>query len=119
MQLPVKEHMARLEAKIQDLMAQLQESKKNKLEIKLQMGTYEEELNGVRKEIEDYVLEKAGELQEVLKKVQETELKENNFLKMQVGQVQEDKVKVQQNALVLQNQIAEVEKDMGYRYYYD
>ena len=115
----MKEHIARLENKIQELLGELEGSKKTKLDIKLQMNTFEEELNGVRNEMQDLVVEQAAVIQTELRKVQETEMREVNFLKLQIGQVTEDKVKVQQNALVLQNQIAEVEKDMGYRYYYD
>ncbi len=53
------------------------------------------------------------------RKLTAIETDETTYLKQQVNQLTQDRIRLQQNTLVLENRVIESEKDVGFKFMYD
>ena len=65
-------------------------------------------------EILKIVLEEIANLEKDFRKLQSYDVSEMNFLKQQATQLQQEKMKIQQSAMLLDNKVANIEGDVGY-----
>eukprot|EP01017_Pseudomicrothorax_dubius_P045150 TRINITY_DN7765_c0_g1_i2.p1 TRINITY_DN7765_c0_g1~~TRINITY_DN7765_c0_g1_i2.p1 ORF type:complete len:126 (+),score=43.66 TRINITY_DN7765_c0_g1_i2:12-389(+) len=70
-------------------------------------------------EITKYVMEEMLRVEKEFKRLLNVDAAENTFLKQQVNQLNQDKVKLQQNALILETRVHEGETEVGFKNVYD
>eukprot|EP00331_Platyophrya_macrostoma_P015803 CAMPEP_0176471462 /NCGR_PEP_ID=MMETSP0127-20121128/41142_1 /TAXON_ID=938130 /ORGANISM="Platyophrya macrostoma, Strain WH" /LENGTH=82 /DNA_ID=CAMNT_0017866105 /DNA_START=347 /DNA_END=595 /DNA_ORIENTATION=- len=68
-------------------------------------------------EINRYMMEEIGRLEKEFKKLSDIDKSETVFLKQQMESLNQDKIKLQQNGLILESRVTEAESDVGYKQY--
>lgn len=71
--------------------------------------------NDNNSEMSNFIVNEAIKLTNDFKKFNQMENEEINILKQQVGVLVQDRMKLQQDTLVLENRVFETEKDLGYK----
>lgn len=70
-------------------------------------------------EISRFFLDEISRLSKELKNMNNIHTEETNFLKKQVNLLNQDRIKLTQNMLILENHVIENEKDVGFKNVYD
>lgn len=70
-------------------------------------------------EISRFFLDEVTRLSKELKNMNTIQTEETNFLKKQINLLNQDRIKLTQNILILDNRVAENEKDVGFKNVYD
>ncbi len=63
----------------------------------------------------NYVLDELKKIEKEFRKNTEIEKEETAYLKQQIGQVTQDKIKLQQHGLILENRVNQVENEVGFQ----
>ena len=90
----------------------MQELKEKTLIISTKFNDESSQLN--KNIMEDCIL-----LTKRLRNMIQIEREETSVLKYQVSQLCQEKIKLQQNVLVVENRVCETEKDFGFKYLYE
>ena len=72
-------------------------------------------MNGSFSNLTQFTLDESRRLSKQLREIAQQENEEARFLRAQVTQLTQDKIKLQQNTIVLDNRVTESEKDLGFR----
>ena len=72
-------------------------------------------MNSSFNNLTQFTLDEVRRLNKQLREIAHQENEETRFLRTQVTQLTQDKIKLQQNTIVLDNRVTESEKDLGYR----
>lgn len=70
-------------------------------------------------EISRFFLDEINRLSKELRNMNNIQNEECNYLKKQIGYLNQDRIKLTQNLLILDNRVAENEKDVGFKNIYD
>ena len=70
-------------------------------------------------EMSRFFLDEIGRLSKELKSMNNVQTEETNFLKKQINLLNQDRIKLTQNILILENHVIENEKDVGFKNVYD
>lgn len=70
-------------------------------------------------EISRFFLDEISRLSKELRNMNNIQTEETNFLKKQVNFLNQDRIKLTQNILILENRVIENEKDVGFKNVYD
>ena len=70
-------------------------------------------------EMSRFFLDEIDRLSKDLRNSNNIQTEETNFLKKQVNLLNQDRIKLTQNILILENRVAENEKDVGFKNVYD
>ena len=62
-----------------------------------------------------WIMEELVRMEKEFKKLGSIEKGESAFLKQQVQQLNQDKIKLQQNCLILESQVGEMENEVGFK----
>eukprot|EP01017_Pseudomicrothorax_dubius_P045149 TRINITY_DN7765_c0_g1_i1.p1 TRINITY_DN7765_c0_g1~~TRINITY_DN7765_c0_g1_i1.p1 ORF type:complete len:155 (+),score=38.11 TRINITY_DN7765_c0_g1_i1:134-598(+) len=119
MKLPVKSHLGKLEETCQELLKDLQNSRKEIQTLRSDLVALEHFNKEASNEITKYVMEEMLRVEKEFKRLLNVDAAENTFLKQQVNQLNQDKVKLQQNALILETRVHEGETEVGFKNVYD
>ena len=68
-------------------------------------------------DINKFTLEETLRIEKDFKKLCNLDKSEDNFLKQQLTQLNSDKIKLQQNVLILDSRVTEVENNVGFKSY--
>merc|ERR1711907_914268 len=105
MRLPIKGHILKLEDMLQNLLNELEDSRKNiqmlRSEFIAMEHSHKENCNNMSKEIMD----EACRLEKDYHKIQQLDKAEMHYLRQQIYNLNLDKIKLQQNTLVLENKV--------------
>ena len=93
----------------------LEESKKNIQKMRGEFLYLGFKNNDNNSEMSTFIVNEAIKITNNFKKLMQDEIDENNKTKQQVNMLIQDRVKLQQETLVLENRIFEFEKDLGYK----
>ena len=66
-----------------------------------------------------FFLDEINRLSKDLRNSNNIQTEETNFLKKQVNMLNQDRIKLTQNILILENRVIENEKDVGFKNVYD
>jgi len=75
--------------------------------------------NEQENELSRFFLDEVARLSKELKHINTIQNEETNFLKKQVNFLNQDRIKLTQNILILENRVVENEKDVGFKNVYD
>ena len=70
-------------------------------------------------EMSRFFLDEINRLSKDLRNSNNIQTEETNFLKKQVNMLTQDRIKLTQNILILENRVIENEKDVGFKNVYD
>lgn len=70
-------------------------------------------------EISRFFMDECERLSRELRNMNTVQTEETNFLKKQINLLNQDRIKLTQNILILENRVAENEKDVGFKNVYD
>ena len=70
-------------------------------------------------EMSRFFLDEINRLSKDLRNSNNIQTEETNFLKKQVNMLNQDRIKLTQNILILENRVIENEKDVGFKNVYD
>lgn len=70
-------------------------------------------------EMSRFFLDEISRLSKDLRNNNNIQTEETNFLKKQVNMLNQDRIKLTQNILILENRVIENEKDVGFKNVYD
>lgn len=68
-------------------------------------------------ELNRYMMEEMLRMEKDFRKLADVDKAETIFLKQQMNQLNQDKIKLQQNGLILESRVTEAESDVGYKQY--
>mmetsp|Transcript_57434 Transcript_57434/g.65524 ORF Transcript_57434/g.65524 Transcript_57434/m.65524 type:complete len:165 (+) Transcript_57434:193-687(+) len=111
--LPVKTHLADLNQRVGDLQKGLHENSKEIQMLRGDESGLEHFCKDSCDEITQLLMTELGKVHDDLKKVISVDKQESSFLKNQVNTLSQEKMKLQQNALILESRIVDVEAQVG------
>ena len=92
----------------------MNDNKKEAQLLRSECATFEHKLTENTNDILKEILEDVTNLEKDFRKLQALDLNEMTFLKQQQNQLQQEKLKLQQACVLLENRIANTEGDVGY-----
>lgn len=101
---------------IRDLNLDLEDSKRNIQIIRSELLSLGHLNNEACQDVSRFVMDEAIRITKDFKNIQNIESDETKFLKEQVNYLSQDRIKLQQNTLVLENRVMEAEKDIGFTF---
>ncbi|EAR84999.1 hypothetical protein TTHERM_00529510 (macronuclear) [Tetrahymena thermophila SB210] len=117
--LPIKNHLERLDMTLENLLKDLEDSKKDLQSLRNDVVSLGHLNNDQCSELSRFVMDETLRLAKDFRKLTNIEQDECTYLKQQVNQLTQDRIRLQQNTLVLENRVNETEKDVGFRHMYD
>jgi len=115
MRLPVKNHLGKLEDQLGELKQDLEDTTKTLQMARSDMIGLEHSNKDVGSELSKYVMEELIRIEKDFKKLGGIEKSESTFLRQQMHQLNQDKIKLQQNCLILESRVQETESDVGFK----
>lgn len=97
------------------LRSDLDDSKKNTQMIRADIMAIEHSMKEGNSEMMRAMMEECLRVEKEFRKIANIEKSENEFLKQQMRQLTQDKMKLQQNTLVLENRVEASENDVGFK----
>ena len=97
----------------------LEDSKRNIQSLKNDFLRISHINNEHNNEISRFFIDEISRLSKELKNMNNIQTEETNFLKKQVNFLNQDRIKLTQNILILENHVVENEKDVGFKNVYD
>ena len=92
----------------------LNENKKDSQLLRSECATLEHQSTECLNDILKEILEDINNLEKDFRKIQQQDLNEVQFLKQQAGQLQQEKMRLQQNTIMVDNRVTGVESEVGY-----
>ena len=89
----------------------------NKKEVQLlrsELATFEHKANENTNDTLKEILEDIANLEKDFRKMQAMDVNEVSFLKQQVGQLNQEKTKIEQSVVVLETRINQIEHEVGF-----
>ena len=94
---------------------ELEESKKEAQLVRADMMAIEHTLKESNNEVARAMMDECLRFEKDFRKTVNVEKSENEFLRQQLNQLNQDKMKLQQNCLVLENRVEGSEHDVGFK----
>ncbi|CAD8206759.1 unnamed protein product [Paramecium octaurelia] len=114
MRMPVKSHLQRLDQMLQQLMDELDLAKKEKEQLRNNLIELSQITTDSFDDSNKYLNEEYRRLMQEFHEQNALQLEQHQFLKQQVDQINQDRIKLQQNTIVLENRIQDSEKELGF-----
>ncbi|KRX10505.1 hypothetical protein PPERSA_01517 [Pseudocohnilembus persalinus] len=119
MKLPVKNHIKKLDNTLEELLKDLEQSKRDLQNVRNDIVSIGHLSNESGSEVSRYVMDETLRIAKEFRKLTLIESDETTYLKNQVQNLVQDRIRLQQNTLVLENRVNETEKDVGFKKMYD
>jgi hypothetical protein len=100
---------------LDNLRNELEESKKEAQLIRADMMAMEHTLKESNNDVARQMMDECLRAEKDFRKIINVEKAENEFIKQQLRQLNQDKMKLQQNCLVLENRVEGSEGDVGFK----
>ncbi|CAK66480.1 unnamed protein product (macronuclear) [Paramecium tetraurelia] len=114
MRMPVKSHLQRLDQLLQQLMDELDLAKKEKEQLRNNLIELSQITTDSFDDSNKYLNEEYQRLMQEFHEQNALQLEQHQFLKQQVDQINLDRIKLQQNTIVLENRVQDSEKELGF-----
>ncbi|CAD8136016.1 unnamed protein product [Paramecium pentaurelia] len=114
MRMPVKNHLQRLDQLLQQLMDELELVKKEKEQLRNNLIELSQITSDSFDDSNKYLNEEYRRLMQEFHEQNALQLEQHQFLKQQVDQINQDRIKLQQNTIVLEDRIQDSEKELGF-----
>ncbi|CAD8127168.1 unnamed protein product [Paramecium sonneborni] len=114
MKMPVKNHLQRLDQLLQQLMDEQDMAKKEKEQLRNNLIELSQITTDSFDDSNKYLNEEYKRLMQEFHEQNALQLEQHQFLKQQVDQINLDRIKLQQNTIVLENRIQDSEKELGF-----
>ncbi|CAD8210787.1 unnamed protein product [Paramecium octaurelia] len=114
MRMPVKSHLQRLDQLLQQLMDELDLAKKEKEQLRNNLIELSQITTDSFDDSNKYLNEDYQRLMQEFHEQNALQLEQHQFLKQQVDQINLDRIKLQQNTIVLENRVQDSEKELGF-----
>ncbi|CAD8042818.1 unnamed protein product [Paramecium primaurelia] len=114
MRMPVKNHLQRLDQLLQQLMDELELVKKEKEQLRNNLIELSQITTDSFDDSNKYLNEEYRRLMQEFHEQNALQLEQHQFLKQQVDQINQDRIKLQQNTIVLEDRIQDSEKELGF-----
>ncbi|CAD8196448.1 unnamed protein product [Paramecium pentaurelia] len=114
MKMPVKSHLQRLDQLLQQQMDELDMAKKEKEQLRNNLIELSQITTDSFDDSNKYLNEEYQRLMQEFHEQNALQLEQHQFLKQQVDQINQDRIKLQQNTIVLENRVQDSEKELGF-----
>ncbi|CAK79274.1 unnamed protein product (macronuclear) [Paramecium tetraurelia] len=114
MRMPVKSHLQRLDQLLQQLMEELDMVKKEKEQLRNNLIELSQKTSDSFDDANKYLNEEYRRLMQEFHEQNALQLEQHQFLKQQVDSINQDRIKLQQNTIVLENRVQDAEKELGF-----
>ncbi|CAD8124755.1 unnamed protein product [Paramecium sonneborni] len=114
MKMPVKSHLQRLDQLLQQLMDEQDFAKKEKEQLRNNLIELSQITTDSFDDSNKYLNEEYRRLMQEFHEQNALQLEQHQFLKQQVDQINQDRIKLQQNTIVLENRVQDSEKELGF-----
>ncbi|CAD8114483.1 unnamed protein product [Paramecium primaurelia] len=114
MRMPVKSHLQRLDQLLQSLMDELDMVKKEKEQLRNNLIELSQKTSDSFDDANKYLNDEYRRLMQEFHEQNALQLEQHQFLKQQVDQINQDRIKLQQNTIVLENRVQDSEKELGF-----
>ncbi|CAD8100819.1 unnamed protein product [Paramecium primaurelia] len=114
MRMPVKSHLQRLDQLLQQQMDELDMAKKEKEQLRNNLIELSQITTDSFDDSNKYLNEEYQRLMQEFHEQNALQLEQHQFLKQQVDQINQDRIKLQQNTIVLENRVQDSEKELGF-----
>ncbi|CAK58793.1 unnamed protein product (macronuclear) [Paramecium tetraurelia] len=116
MRMPVKSHLQRLDVNgfINRQMDELDLAKKEKEQLRNNLIELSQITSDSFDDSNKYLNEEYRRLMQEFHEQNALQLEQHQFLKQQVDQINQDRIKLEQNTIVLENRIQDSEKELGF-----
>lgn len=105
--------------RLDELIQDLEDSKRSIQSMKNDFLRISHVNNEQDNEMSRFFLDEISRLSKDLRNSNNIQTEETNFLKKQVNMLNQDRIKLTQNILILENRVIENEKDVGFKNVYD
>ncbi|CAD8122237.1 unnamed protein product [Paramecium sonneborni] len=112
--MPVKTHLQRLDQLLQLLIDDLDVAKKDKEQLRNNLIELSQKTTDSFDEANKYLNDEYRRLMQEFHEQNALQLEQHQFLKQQVDQINQDRIKLQQNTIVLENRVQDAEKELGF-----
>ena len=92
----------------------MNENKKDSQLLRSECATLEHQSTECLNDILKEILEDINNLEKDFRKLQQSDLNETAFLKQQAVQLQQEKMRLQQNTIMVDNRVTNIEGEVGY-----
>ena len=103
-----------MQLNIKDSIKTLNDNKKDSQLLRSECATLEHQSTECLNDILKEILEDVNNLEKDFRKLQQSDLNEISFLKQQAVQLQQEKMRLQQNTIMVDNRVTNVEGEVGY-----
>ncbi|CAD8207893.1 unnamed protein product [Paramecium octaurelia] len=114
LKMPVKNHLSRLDLLLQQQMDDLDMTKKDKEQLRNNLIELSQKTTDSFDEANSYLNDEYRRLMQEFHEQNALQLEQHQFLKQQVDQINQDRIKLQQNTIVLENRVQDAEKELGF-----
>ncbi|CAD8170623.1 unnamed protein product [Paramecium octaurelia] len=114
MRMPVKSHLQRLDQLLQQLMDELDMVKKEKEQLRNNLVELSQKTSDSFDDANKYLNDEYRRLMQEFHEQNGLQLEQHQFLKQQVDSINQDRIKLQQNTIVLENRVQDAEKELGF-----
>ena len=113
-QAAIKPRIKSVQANIGDFTRYLNENKKEVQLLRSELATFEHKANEMTNDTLKEILEDIANIERDFRKMQGMDINEISFLKQQVGQLNQEKTKIEQSVVVLETRINSIEHEVGF-----
>ncbi|CAK68337.1 unnamed protein product (macronuclear) [Paramecium tetraurelia] len=114
LKMPVKNHLCRLDLLLQQQMDDLDMIKKEKEQLRNNLIELSQKTTDSFDDANQYLNDEYRRLMQEFHEQNALQLEQHQFLKQQVDQINQDRIKLQQNTIVLENRVQDSEKELGF-----
>ncbi|KAM3136497.1 hypothetical protein pb186bvf_011455 [Paramecium bursaria] len=114
LKMPVKNHLMRLDLLLQQLNDDLDYAKKQKEEVRNDILEISQRKTDDYEDFNKYFADEYQRLMQEFHEQSELQNEQHTFLRQQVEQINQDRIKLQQNVIVLDNRVQDAEKELGF-----
>lgn len=98
-------------------MKELEQNKKQIQIAKSTLMTTDNLAKDLESELNRFMVDEMLRIEKEFRRIADVDKAETNFLKQQMNQLNQDKIKLQQNGLILESRVTEAESDVGFKQY--